>query len=240
MLPALKPPRPQIKAERRVSKGLTLLASFGHSKYISYTDSANSAVNTQNGLDFKADRSVSNYDIPNNFVLSAVYYLPFGQGGKFLTDNGWVSKYLLQGWQTTGILTLHTGFPFNITVPFDNANVGAEAERPTLVGQLRPPVFNQSLSEWFDTSALTIIPFTFGNLGRNAFRQDSLQNVDFGFFKQTAVTENNYFEFRTEFFNLFNTTFFGAPNASFGSPQFGHVLSAGNPRFVQFGLKFVF
>jgi hypothetical protein len=230
----------QVKAEKRFSKGVTILASFTHSKFISYDDSANSSATIQNGLDFKADRSVSNYDIPENFVLSYVYSLPFGQGGRFLNDRGWVSKYLVKGWKTTGILTLHTGFPFNLTVPFDNANVGAGDERPTLIGQLRPIGFNQTLNEWFNTSALTVIPGTFGNLGRNALRQDGVQNLDFGMFKQTQLTETKSLEFRGEFFNLFNTPFFGAPGGAVGTPQFGEVLSAGNPRFVQFGLKLVF
>ena len=230
----------QVKAEKRFARGLTFLASYTHSKYIDYEDSANSAQTTQNGLDIRADRSVSNYDIPNNLVVSYVYSLPFGSGGRFLTDRGWVSKYLVKGWQTTGILTLHTGFPFNITVPFDNANVGAGDERPTLIGKLLPSGFNQTLQEWFNTSALTVIPYTFGNLGRNALRQDGVQNLDFGMFKQTQLTDSKSIEFRAEFFNVFNTPFFEAPQAAIGTPQFGEVTGAGNPRFVQFGLKFAF
>lgn len=230
----------QVKAEKRFSKGVTVLASYTHSKFISYEDSANSQTTIQNGLDFRADRSVSNYDLPENFVVSYVYSLPFGAGGRFLTDKGWVSKYLVKGWQTTGILFLHSGFPFNITAPFDNANVGAGDERPTLIGQLLPPGFHQTLQEWFNTSALNVIPYTFGNLGRNVLRQDGVQGLDFGMFKQTQLTETKSLEFRSEFFNLFNTPFFGAPVASWGASQFGEVLSAGDPRFVQFGLKLVF
>jgi len=230
----------QVKAEKRFSKGVTVLASYTHSKFISYEDSANSSSTIQNGLDFRADRSVSNYDLPENFVVSYVYSLPFGTGGRFLTDRGWVSKYLLKGWQTTGILSLRSGFPFNITVPFDNANVGAGDERPTLIGQLLPSGFHQTVQEWFNTSAVTVIPYTFGNLGRNVLRQDGVQRLDFGMFKQTQLTETKSLEFRSEFFNFFNTPFFGPPNASWGSSQFGEVLSAADPRFVQFGLKLVF
>jgi hypothetical protein len=48
-------------------------------------------------------------------------------------------------------------------------------------------------------------------------------------------------QFRTEFFNLFNTPQFGAPGTTEGTPQFGVVSSAvNNPRLIQFALKFLF
>ena len=230
----------QLKAEKRFSKGVTVLASYTYSKFISFDDSANSSGTIQNGLDFMADRSVSSYDLPHNFVFSYVYALPFGEGGRFLNSQGRMSKYLLKGWQTTGILTLRSGFPFNITVPYDNANVGAGTERPTLIGQLLPSGFKQSVNEWFNTAALTVIPGTFGNLGRNALRSDGVERLDFGMFKQTQITESKSVEFRAEFFNFFNTPIFEAPVSSFGSSYFGQVLGAMDPRFVQFGLKLVF
>ena len=92
----------QVKAEKRFGQGLTVLASYTRSKYITYIDSANSGQFVQDGLDFRNDRGVSTYDIPNNMVVSYVYSLPFGQGGRFLTDKGWVSKWLIAGWQTHG------------------------------------------------------------------------------------------------------------------------------------------
>jgi hypothetical protein len=48
-------------------------------------------------------------------------------------------------------------------------------------------------------------------------------------------------EFRTEFFNIFNHPQFAAPNTTQVSPNFGVVTSTlGNPRQVQFGLRFAF
>ncbi len=230
----------ELEVERRFSHGLTLLFSYTHSKYIDYDDSANSAETIQDGLDFDADRAVSNYDVPENFVSSFVYNLPFGAGGRYLNSAKWVSKYLLGGWQTTGILTLHSGFPFPITVPSDNANIGTTEQRPTLIGKLLPPGFQQNVQHWFNTSALTEVPYTFGNLGRNVLRADGTQNLDFGLFKRIHLTESKSVQFRAEFFNLFNTPIFGPPDDVYGDPTFGQLLSAGNPRFVQFGLKLFF
>jgi hypothetical protein len=129
-------------------------------------------------------------------------------------------------------------------VPFDNANTGGgtlgSTERPSLIGQLNPSGFQKSLSEWFNTSAVTVIPFTYGNIGRNVLRQDSVKNVDFSIAKEFRVTEHQHIEFRGEFFNLFNHPNFAAPDGNYSDATFGQVLSASNPRFIQFGLKYLF
>src|SRR5216684_9424238 len=85
----------------------------------------------------------------------------------------------------------------------------------------------------------------FGNESRvdPTLRQDGVKNFDFAVFKRTTFgpSERMNVEFRTEFFNLFNHPQFGAPNTTQVSPNFGVVTSTlGNPRLVQFGLKFAF
>ena len=94
----------------------------------------------------------------------------------------------------------------------------------------------------------------------SSLRQDGVKNFDFSVFKRTTFGpgERMNLEFRTEFFNIFNHPQFAAPNTSCvpfqASPtapvicstpatgsNFGVVTSTlGNPRLVQFGLKFAF
>jgi hypothetical protein len=59
--------------------------------------------------------------------------------------------------------------------------------------------------------------------------------------KTIRLSETKRFDFRAEFFNLFNHTQFYTPdgNTSDGS-QFGQVTQARDPRLVQFALKFFF
>ncbi|MBI4902081.1 MAG: hypothetical protein HY820_00495 [Acidobacteria bacterium] len=48
-------------------------------------------------------------------------------------------------------------------------------------------------------------------------------------------------EFRSEFFNLFNTTNLGAPAQTFGNANFGTITGLSRPvRQIQFALKLVF
>jgi hypothetical protein len=105
-----------------------------------------------------------------------------------------------------------------------------------------PSGFKQTTERWFNTDAVTVIPYTYGNLGRNVLRQDGFQNVDLGISKRTRLTETVSMDFRSEFFNLFNHPNFAAPATTFSDPgNFGRVFSiVGSPRVIQFGLKLNF
>lgn len=238
----------QLKIQKRAGHGLNFLASYTWSKSIDYQSAAHGSAQPgegiQNGLNFRADRAVSDFDVPQNLVFSAIYDLPFGEGKRFSAGNNFFNRYLLSGWKLDGILSLHSGFPFNLYVPFDNANTGSgtlgSTERPSLVGQLRPSGFKPGVAAWFNTSAVAAIQYTYGNLGRNVLRQDGFKNVDFSVVKEARITETQHIEFRSEFFNLFNHPNFAAPDGNISDPTFGQVLSAGNPRFIQFGLKYLF
>jgi hypothetical protein len=68
-------------------------------------------------------------------------------------------------------------------------------------------------------------------------------NFDFSLFKNFQVREGIRVQFRTELFNATNTPYFGAPGSvglTVGTPTFGRITSAGDPRVIQFGLKLVF
>jgi hypothetical protein len=235
----------QLKLEKRTSSGLAFLLSYTYSKTLDIASTVHGPSQPYNGVqnthDFRASRGPSDFDLTHNFVTSLVYDLPFGEGKRFGSGAGSASRYLLGGWQITGIVTSNSGFPFTLGVPGDNANVGGGAQRPTLIGQLLPSGFQQTPDHWFNRDAVTVIPYTYGNLGRNVLRQDGLQNVDFGIFKRTRITERVNVDFRTEIFNTFNHPNWGPPGTSYNpdpNSSFGKVTSiVGLPRVIQFGLK---
>ena len=66
-------------------------------------------------------------------------------------------------------------------------------------------------------------------------------NLDLSIFKNFKFTEGTNLQFRVESFNLTNTPQFGLPNSAVGSPAAGTITSlVGNPRQVQFALRFAF
>ncbi len=142
----------QIRAERRFSRGFTFLAAYTLSKAITNVHGDVGILsNTQNPADLKDTKGLSDFDIPQRFVLSTVWELPFGGGRRWLNQTG-VWNALLGGWQLGNILTLRSGLPFTPTTGRDIANVGATT-RPNRVGT--GAVSNPTLDRWFDVTAFT-------------------------------------------------------------------------------------
>ena len=81
---------------------------------------------------------------------------------------------------------------------------------------------------------------TFGSAGRNIIRGVGYANVDFMVAKNIAIREGIRVQFRSEYFNFFNRVNLGDPVLDVNNGNFGKIFSAGDPRILQFGLKFQF
>ncbi len=91
----------------------------------------------------------------------------------------------------------------------------------------------------------------FGSVGRNTYRGPFQQNWDMSFTKNTKISERYSFDFRAEFFNIWNHPAFQSPQAgggSFGNYGLVDVSAADSsgfntvtrPRIIQFGFLFHF
>jgi hypothetical protein len=240
----------QARMEQRLDFDLSFFASYTYSKSIDnasgFFSSAGDPNFPQNSYDLSAERGRSNFDLRHRFSLSYSYDLPFGRGRAFLSDRGWISS-VLSGWQSYGVISLQTGFPFTVALlsEIDRSNTGRSSlgfganDRPNLVGN--PRLSNGTPEGWFNTQAFAFPPFgSFGNSGRNILDGPSYHNVNFSLVKDTALREGVRLQLRAEFFNLFNHPNFDLPNNFLGSPTFGAISSAQNPRHIQFGAKLLF
>ncbi|HUA14351.1 MAG TPA: carboxypeptidase-like regulatory domain-containing protein [Verrucomicrobiae bacterium] len=102
---------------RRFRNGLNLMASYTWSKTLTNADSALPFFATlhqggapQNVFNPQGDKAISNQDLPQNFVLSYVYELPFGKNKKFLSRGGVVDR-VAGGWSVSGIQRYESGQP---------------------------------------------------------------------------------------------------------------------------------
>jgi Carboxypeptidase regulatory-like domain len=222
----------QVRAERRFGQGLSFLAAYTLSKSIIMAGQSQDPWNLDDG------KGPAPYDIPQQFVFSTVYELPFGRNRTFLNRGGVVDA-VLGGWQISGIVVLQSGVPFSPTTGRDSANVGTTT-RPDRLG--RGTVPEPTIDRWFDASAFANpAPFVFGTSGVNILRQDGFQSLDLSISKDFHFSESRYVQFRSEFFNTFNHPNFGPPNANINQPaQVGRVFSAADPRIVQLALKLFF
>jgi hypothetical protein len=234
-----------LTVQKRVSHGLTFLASYTKAKLIS--DSVASPINFgsieqvtnntyQNGAyNRHLERGLDPTDVPQRFVISTVYRLPFGTSHRFL-------KPFVVGWQAQTIVTLQKGLPVLITGANNNL-----ATRPNSTGQ-SPLLSNPTQYEWFNTAAFVNPPsYTFGNIGRTLpdVRNPGFFNCDLSLIKNTRIRERVGVQFRVEAFNMDNHTNLGFANGGFSagtnglniSSTFGTITSARAPRIVQLGMK---
>ncbi|MFN8006733.1 MAG: carboxypeptidase regulatory-like domain-containing protein [Terriglobia bacterium] len=239
----------QAKLEKRFSRGFSFLVSYTFSKLI---DDAGSVFDASiltgpvanypvaDSFNRRLERDVSTGDIPNVFVTSFVYDLPFGAGHRL--DPQGVPGKLVKGWSLTGIVTFQSGLPLAVTQATNfNAFAGFGTQRPNRVADPNLPADQRSTTRFFDTSAFVVAPqSTIGTSSRNPVRGPSYQNVDLALIKQTTLHEQIILEFRIEAFNLTNMPPLNAPNVVLGTAGFGSITSAGDPRVLQFGLKLNF
>lgn len=235
----------QVRFQRRLTTGLSALASYTWSKSIddasNFFSSAGDPNFPQNSYNVAAERGRSNFDVRHRLSASYSYELPFRR-----TGDGLASK-LVNGWETFGILTLQTGRPFTVALlsEIDNSGTGRSIlgfganDRPNLIGN--PELSNPNTLQWFNTAAFAFpAPGTFGNAGRNILDGPGFQNFNASLVKNTHFSETVSLQFRAEAFNLFNHSNFNLPDNFLGSPTFGRITSARDPRHIQFGLKLLF
>ena len=77
----------------------------------------------QDSYNLRAERGLAYFDTRQRLVNTVVYQLPFGRDKRYLRY-GLISK-VIGGWETSGILTVQTGFPFTPNLRGDTAGVGA-------------------------------------------------------------------------------------------------------------------
>jgi hypothetical protein len=163
--------------------------------------------------------AIAGFDRTHMFSLGWVYELPF------LKDRTDAMGTLLGGWQLNGVWRMFSGTPYSIGGT-NNAmacqgcgsiliNYQGDPEPVADAGQFTSPYYDKSL--FSQPSGLDVAGF--GNTKRNYFRRPSQWNVDFSIFKAFPVGRFRP-EFRIDITNLFNHTNWGAPNASFTSPNF--------------------
>jgi hypothetical protein len=239
----------QAKLEKRFSFGLTFLVSYTRSKLI---DDASSVFDSSiftgpvanypvaDGFNRRLDRDLSNGDIPNVTAVSWTYDLPIG-AGHALHASGVLGKFS-NGWQIAGIVSVQSGIPLAVTQSTNfNSFAGFGTQRPNCVADPSLPESKRSTAQFINVAAFEIAPqFTLGTCSRNPVRGPGYQDADLALIKRTNISERLSLDFRAEVFNLTNTPPLNAPNAMVGSAGFGSIASAGDPRVLQFALKFNF
>jgi Carboxypeptidase regulatory-like domain/TonB dependent receptor len=226
----------QVKVEKTLSARLSLLTSFVWSKSLDDADSPIvglfDSVGAQDERNLRLERGLSFANPGRRIAAGYVYKLPEGHSAA------------LRNWTLSGTVTLQDGTPVN---PFyfglDFANSGTP-NRPNIVpGQsISLPRSVRSANEFFNTGAFSApAPFTFGDAGRDIIPGPGNNIFDFSLARRFPIRDRGAVEFRASAFNAFNHPNWGipGPNPDFG-PFFGKIFSSGEPRRIQFALRYDF
>jgi hypothetical protein len=242
-----------VKVTRRLAAGLTYLASYTWSKSLdngSAIRGTSADILPQDSRCMKCDYGYSAFNVPNRFVTSALYELPFGRGKRFASGGGFLNQ-IVGGWQVGSIVTWQSGLALNTQASVDTPGTGGYGEIRLNATGISPNLAaeQRSTARWFNAGAFILpAPGTFGNLMRNELQGPSLFTWDASALKQFPVHEGQNLEFRFELFNAANHPNWGTPNTSWSSTNpttpgaaFLSITGTNNSmRQMQFALKYVF
>jgi len=161
---------------------------------------------------------------------------------------------VLNGWETSGILSFQSGFPIFITSSDDvelmNSFQFTYPGEPDMIAPLHRLDPRNPNNLAFDPSAFQQVPLSQqGRLGtspRSVCCGPGINNIDFSMLKDTQITERFKVEFRGEFFNIANHAQFSSVDGNISDGPvsqggtFGKVIRARDPRLIQFALKLIF
>lgn len=232
----------QLQAERRLSSTFTFLTSYTYARCIDNASSGSigetdTAIQDIHALSLQ--KGLCAMDTRHRLAFSYVYRLPFGKGMHWGSGVGDGLEQVIGGWEWSGVLTSSTGQPVTPVMSGDNANVGYGTSYPNISGDANAG--NHSVRHAFNTAAFSAPAFgTFGNSRRNIVIGPGVNTLDTAMLKRFAIHDQVNLQFRGEIFNLFNHPNFNQPGTAFGTPTFGVITSAQDPRIFQLSLKLLF
>ncbi len=215
-----------VRLQKRMTNGLTLISSFVYSKLID-------RVAYLNDSDQQPAKRVGSDSRPLRLTAGVTYDLPIGRGRRFAIGSKW-GDGLIGGWKLNGMLSLqlgpmltwgnviYTGGPLNYA-GHQPDGVAFDTTRFVTASSLQP------------VDNIRYLSTQFGNL-----RRDPSKNLDVSMSKNFPFGERRYFQLRVETFNSTNHVTFGAANTTPTSTAFGTISSQANsPRAVQLAARIV-
>jgi hypothetical protein len=223
----------QLSLSKRASNGLAtnVQYTYGFSRgNTAGSNEAQTAANNARALsEFDYDIGYNSFDVRHTFNLSALYDIPYKGKG--------VSGQILGGWQLGAILNARSGLPVPVQIVRPDVvyrdaagNIFASpavdriaiintprggstrnVRRPDVVPGVDPFTHADGLLFLNPAAFATPQPGAFGNLERNSIHGPSFTQFDLVLAKRFPFAAGRNFEFRAEFFNLFNTVNFSNP-----------------------------
>ena len=230
----------QMSFRQRYSHGVSIQSNYTFSKALGVVGAQSEGSNgTRDPFNARLDYGPLSIDRTHNFVTSVIW-----DTSDLVRSSSPLVKAIAKGWQLTGIVTLQSGSPLTLTSGRDNSLSGIGADTPDQLGNWHLAGDRskaQQIQEWFNPAAFGPNAIgTYGDVGIGALRNPGLWNMDGAVQRNFKVYESTQLSFRASFYNALNHANLGSPTATQSSPSFGQILSATDPRVIEFGLRLAF
>jgi len=204
--------------------------------------------------------TLTGYDQKHVFKGGVTYELPFGHGRMLLKSAHGPLNGLVSGWRASGLVTYASGLPLSFystnyyyyplwAATYVNYNLSGYTSSQFSSGnfQIVTDTSNPPTADRYFPSTIATNP-AYGDFGSGPPRIDALRGFgitseNVSLLKNTTFgPEGRYlFQFRVEFYNIFNRHTFANPITDLSSSEFGYVPGVNSaPRQGQFGLRFQF
>jgi hypothetical protein len=222
-----------LSAQRRLADNYSVLANYTLSHCIS--DPATTEITGPtyvNPSNRRADRANCDSDRRHVLNLSFVARAP-----KFASG---ILGLIASDWQLSGIVRRQSGNYASVTTGVDNALTGVGNQRA--VQLLADPYDAKPTVDHYLNRAAFGSPAsgTYSSLGAFTILNPSSLQIDTGLSRTFRIREGQDIQFRWEIFNVPNRLNANAPVTALNNANFGRILSAQDPRIMQFALKYVF
>ncbi len=255
----------EVMLQRRFHSGLNLQLSYTWSKTLTDADSMQPCCNAGGGLyqdpfNLHLEKSISSQDIPQMFVGSFIYELPFGKNKAFLNHGGVVGA-IFGGWQVGAILRYQSGEPLPFYCASNSFSAGWDdcfrfnpvPGQSVYSSVMNTPGFNALHQPYLnnnyfaDPNTNPNAPIVFGQLARvTGFRMQNYAEEDVNLVKRFNIWESVNLELRADAFNIANRHIFAAPynlNPSPNNPTTNFGFTGGTidtPRLLQLEMRLRF
>jgi hypothetical protein len=249
----------QFQFQRRLTRGLTTLASYTWSHCLDY-GSENYSLGYQRGN--------CDFDVRHNFSAAFSYDLPN-------VGHNVAASALLHHWGLDDRFTARTAFPVTLygagllqpNGQFYDSGLNLVQNQPVYLYGANCATVLQNLPQpelapgqgcpggrAINPNAFTLATSSLGDAPRNFARGLGAWQMDMAVRRDFPIHERLKLQFRAETFNIFNHPNFGQVSGNFGAGKFGQFTSTlanslgvlsplyqmGGPRSMQFALKLVF
>src|SRR5262245_9983784 len=230
-----------LSVQRRRAKGVTVQGNYTWSHCIADPFAAGGNQTTTGVFPGRRqfERAGCPGDTRHSINMSTVYETP-----QFSRPT---LRLLASGWQVSGIARMQSGGYFSVTSGFNTSlatGFGVDRANQILADPYLP---NKGVNGWLNPAAFSRpVDGVWGNASLN-IQGPGFITINMGLTRKFRVTERQSVEFRAEAFNMPNhlnpknpALTANNPVLALNSRDFGKILSAEDPRIMQFALKYLF